>query len=152
MIEDALRDYNQILSHFAKQEFDSETLRHFISPGIPQMSKGPAPDNLAFWFETESTVTVRTKESWLGVIWWPKPPAEEPVLELHLNPYDPLVPYDEFITRLNLGEAVESNQGHPLADIQKIHLFQGLKVIVNQIAYSDSIGLVGEIHLHRIFS
>lgn len=152
MVEEALRAYSHIFTEFSRQEFDSPTLRHFLAPGVPQMSKGPAPSDLEFWYESESTVTIRTKDPWLGVIWWTKPPTDEQVLELHIVPYAPTVHYDEFCLRLSLGSAVESNQGHPLADIQKVHLFQGLKVTVNQIAYSEAAGLVGEIHLHRVFS
>jgi hypothetical protein len=155
MVDDAIQMYNLIVTQFARQEFDSATLRHFIAPGVPQMSGGPAPEDLAFWFDNGTTITVRTKEPWLGVLWWPKPTGDDPVNELHMTPYAPCVPYEEFTARLNLGTAIETTQGHPLEDLKKIHLYQGLKIVVNQIVYSASnspVGLVGEIGLYRIFS
>ncbi|MEQ1875846.1 MAG: hypothetical protein ABL958_04310 [Bdellovibrionia bacterium] len=154
-IDEALLSYNLIVTQFAKQEFTSSELRAFLAPGVPQMSGGPAPADVAFWFETESTVTIRTADPFLGEMWWPKTGSVEMVNELHIRPAQALIPYDVFHTRLNLGGAVEINQGHPLADLQKVHVIHGLKVIVNQIVYPSSAGgqgLVGEVHLHRIFS
>jgi hypothetical protein len=155
VIEEALHSYGMILNNFAGREFETKELLEYLGPGVPQMPKGPAPSDVALWYETESGITLRTREPWLGVLWWPKVPEGEPVHDLHITPYEPCVPYDDFVIRLGLSPALETTQGHPLADIEKTHSYQGLRVVVNQIVYSAedlTIGLVGAIKLQRIFS
>lgn len=154
-LEDALGAYRNIILEFSSREFDTKDLLDFLAPGVPQMPSGPAPQDVAFWFESDKAVTVRTRDPALGVLWWPKTPADEPVNDLHINPYSPVVPYDQLIAYLGLGDMLALNQSHPLADIQRTHVFHGIKIVISQIVYSDlpeAQGLVGGLSLHRIFS
>lgn len=148
--------HSGIIRSFSEGSFRTEDLIRLLAPSAVELKGQAVPPDQVFYFATETTVTLRTRDPKIGVCSWLKPAPDEEVVELQVRPVFASEPFEGFATRCSLGEEAGRVQSTPLSDVQHIYRFKNregrdVEVVVNEIVFSggDAVGRIGEITVRK---
>lgn len=148
--------YSGIIRSFSEGSFRTEDLIRLLAPSAVELKGQAAPQDQVFYFSTETTVTLRTRDPKIGVCSWLKPPAGEEVVELQVRPVFSSEPFEGFAALCSLGKEADRVQSHPLADVQHVYRFKNregrdVEVVVNEIVFGagDAVGRIGELTVRK---
>ena len=151
--------FDGILKGFSGRRFTSEDLLRLLAPSAPELKGQGVPADHVYYINAEKTVTLRTRDPKIGIVWWLKPGPGGEVTELHIKPFpsDDMEPFETFRTLCGLGDEVRKFQNGALSDVQ--HVFEAeaggtkVEVTVNEIVYAGAqclIGKVGELAVRKL--
>ena len=148
--------YSGIMRSFSDGSFRTEDLIRLLAPSAVELKGRAVPPDQVYYFATETTVTLRTRDPKIGVCSWLKPAPGEEVVELQVRPVFASEPFEGFAARCSLSEEVDRVQSYPLSDIQHVYRFKNregrdIEVVVNEIVFAegDAVGKIGEITVRK---
>jgi hypothetical protein len=140
-----------ILTGFAGGSLTSGDLIRLLAPSAPELKGQGVPPDQVYYIDADKTVTLRTRDPKIGIVWWIKPEDGGEIRELHVKPIPTgdMEAFETFGESCGLGAEARRYQNGALSDVQ--HVFEAVvegnrvEVTVNEIVYSGDPGLIGKI-------